>query len=148
MNPLRLPSQEHIRTAYQESEEAVVQLVTDLSEMFVGLISQQQALIEQLKGRVQALEDQLAKNSRNSGKPPSSDGFKKPRSRRLRKASGQKSGGEPGHPGQTLKAVAEPDSVQVHRVSHCQHCQILLRACQPATTTSARSLTYPWSGWK
>jgi len=28
-----------------------------------------------LAERIQKLEDQLAKNSRNSGKPPSSDGF-------------------------------------------------------------------------
>lgn len=126
MNPLRLPSRVDIHTAYEAGEEAVVQLVTDLVEMFVSLISQQQSVIEQLEARVQALEDQVAKNSRNSGKPPSSDGLKKPQPRSLRKASGKKSGGQPGHRGQTLKAVTEPDWIKVHPVERCDHCQATL----------------------
>jgi transposase len=74
--------------------------------------------------RIQKLEDQLAKNSRNSGKPPSSDGYDqdKPRPKSLRKRSRRKSGGQRGHPGETLKAVEKPDVIQVHRVHECQHC--------------------------
>lgn len=74
--------------------------------------------------RVQKLEDQLAKNSRNSGKPPSSDGYDRgaPRPKSLRKRSRRKSGGQPGHPGETLKAVEKPDFIKVHRVHECQHC--------------------------
>lgn len=122
MKLLRLPSEEEVRAAARQGEDAVVALFVGLIGDWVGMIQQQQATIQQLEERVQALEDQLAKNSRNSGKPPSSDGLKKPRNRSLRKSSGKKSGGQPGHPGQTLELRAHPDHTQVHRVRHCQHC--------------------------
>jgi len=122
MEALRLPSREEIHTAYEEGEEAVVAMITGFVENWVGAIQQQQETIERLQERVQALEDQLAKNSQNSSKPPSSDGLKKPRTRSLRKPSGKKSGGQPGHKGHTLEMSEHPDEVQVHRVQRCQNC--------------------------
>ena len=71
--------------------------------------------------RVQELEARLAKDSHNSGKPPSSDGLKrKPKS--LRKRSGKKAGGQLGHRGQTLHLVAVPDEVVEHRPVVCDAC--------------------------
>ncbi len=64
---------EEIRAIYQEGEEAVLKLVIEL-----------QTVLSTLAARLQALEDQQAKNSRSSSKPPGSDGLKKPRRRSLR----------------------------------------------------------------
>jgi transposase len=108
MEPLRIPSEAEIRTVYREGEDAVVRLFSET--------------LGKLAERIQRLEDQIAKNSGNSSKPPSSDGLKK-KPKSLRQKSGKKSGGQAGHPGHTLKAVATPDHVEVHRVKRCRHCQ-------------------------
>lgn len=52
---------------YQAGPEAAVKMLCELS-----------VAVERLKRRVSELEQQLAKDSRNSSKPPSSDGFMKP----------------------------------------------------------------------
>jgi transposase len=115
VEPLRIPSEAEIRAAYREGEDAVVKL-------FYGTFSQ-------LAQGMQRLEDQIAKNSGNSSKPPSSDGLKK-KPKSLRHKSGKKSGGQPGHTGHTLKAITAADHVKIQRVTHCRHCQANLEAVE------------------
>src|SRR5690242_10917965 len=80
------------------------------------------ARVEQLAARVEELQARLAKDSHNSGKPPSSDGLKrKPKS--LRQRSGKKAGGQLGHRGETLRLVRTPDAVVAHRPQVCAQCQ-------------------------
>jgi transposase len=74
--------------------------------------------VRQLRARVAELEAQLAKDSHNSHKPPSSDGLKKTRSQR--EPSGQSPGGQAGHKGRGLKRVSVPDALIEHRLpAHC-----------------------------
>jgi transposase len=115
MTASSLPTPEEIRTIYRQGEEPVV-------AAFEHLVT----VIRDLEAKVQALEDQLAKHSRNSHKPPSSDGPKKPGQRGLRQPSGKKIGAQPGHAGHTLRAVERPDHVRVYRVAQCQGCQASL----------------------
>ena len=82
---LQLPTQEEVREAYQEGEEAVLQLFDAVNTQVQKLEFQ----IQELHEVIQQLQDQVKKNSRNSSKPPSSDGLKKPRTTSLR-ASGEK----------------------------------------------------------
>lgn len=56
------------------------------------------------------LTDRLNKNSRNSSKPPSSDGLQKPASKpAFSRGKGRKPGGKPGHKGKTLEICEQPD---------------------------------------
>ncbi len=61
-------------------------------------IQQQQVHIQQLKIKVHDLELRLAKDSSNSGKPPTSDGLKKPKKTKSQRGqSGKKPGGQKGN---------------------------------------------------
>lgn len=74
-------------------------------------------------GEVAELKRQLGLNSRNSSKPPSSDSpFVKPAPWSLRRKSGRKPGGQPGHPGSTLALVANPDKRLRHEPGPCGAC--------------------------
>ncbi len=76
--------------------------------------------VSKLEQRVVDLEAQLSKNSRNSSKPPSSDGFVKPdRTQSLRDKSGKKSGGQTRHPGHFLGLVENPNQILIHQLIKC-----------------------------
>ena len=72
-----------------------------------------------LRKRVRELEERLAKNSSNSSKPPSTDGFSKPKPKNLRKKSGKKPGGQKGHKGHRLEPVENPDHTIAHDPLAC-----------------------------
>jgi transposase len=78
--------------------------------------------VELLAARVEELQARLAKDSHNSGKPPSSDGLAR-KTKSLRKRSGKKAGGQIGHRGETLRLVATPDAVVEHRPTVCAACR-------------------------
>ena len=111
------------------------------------IIAAQQAQIEILKelvaslaSRVAELERRLGLNSSNSGRPPSSDGLQKPpRTQSLREKSGKKSGGQPGHPGKTLRQTETPDAIIDHFPETCAGCGKALNATM-ATDLSARQV--------
>jgi len=104
-----------------QQEQEIISLREQLAQRD-GLIKQMQEQITALSERVQDLEAQLVKNSRNSHLPPSSDRFvRQPKS--LRKKSGKNPGGQEGHPGKTLLFFSTPDEVVSHSLDQCPHCQ-------------------------
>jgi transposase len=112
------------------SEKIDVELLKKLDkDVLIALILKQSEQIERLTERVKALEEQVAKNSRNSSKPPSSDGFKKSKS--LREKGQRKTGGQTGHTGKTLAMVSEPTEILRHRLDTCPECQHDLSRVSP-----------------
>jgi len=95
--------------------------VPSVEELLV-LLTQRDALIAALAGRVAELEARLGKNSWNSSKPPSSDGLAKPPPKSLRRASGRKPGKQQGGQGFRLEPRAVPDQVRVHVPTDCRGC--------------------------
>lgn len=103
-------------------KECLIAIVLALQDAIVLLQEQ----VARLEVDNQALRDQLAKNSRNSGKPPASDGYVKPSPKSLRPKGQRPSGGQPGHKGHTLRMVSQPDAVVSLPVDSCPHCQTAL----------------------
>jgi transposase len=132
MKQLDLPTPEQVRAVYGQGEDAVVALVDQLVQV-----------ITRLEARVQVLEDQLSKNSDNSSKPPSSDGLTKPQPHSLRQSSGKPTGGQPGHLGHTLQAVAHPQHIRVHVVVSCHHCHASLEQMAPSDYESRQVFDIP-----
>jgi transposase len=114
-----MPSRDEILAIYEAGPDAVVAWVEQL-------LATQTMLEQQVSGltaRVTELEARLNKDSHNSHQPPSSDGpAKRPRSRSLRKRSGKKSGGQPGHPGVTRCLMDNPDTIVAHVPAICTGC--------------------------
>jgi len=116
--------------AYQHGPAAVVELVVTLTSALTAQVETVTAHVTVLEGEIAtlrtenaALQGRLDTNSRNSGKPPSSDGpGVKPHPQSLRTRSGRPPGGQPGYTGHTLRLVEEPDAVEVHAPTRCTGC--------------------------
>ncbi len=95
----------------------------ELIGLLWSMLQGQGKQIAALQPQVAELQSRLNKNSRNSSKPPSSDGLNKPAPKSMRVAGENPTGGQKGHPGRTLSQATEPDKIVVHNVpDQCQAC--------------------------
>jgi transposase len=133
--------------SYEVLAALVVSLRAELlaaQDMAEGLRAELTAAREDLANalqRIAGLEAQVGKNSRNSSKPPSSDGLDKPapKPRSLRRRTGRKPGGQEGHEGRTLRQVADPDHEVPHEPACCAGCQRALHD-RPITGVERRQV--------
>jgi transposase len=102
------------KPSYEELSEELSSLRTAVAE--------QAAVIEKLTAEIAELRARLNMNSRNSSKPPSSDGYAKPAPKSRRVRSGKKPGKQPGDPGRHLAQRSDPDATKVHPPSTCGNC--------------------------
>ena len=80
--------------------------------------------IKLLTEEIAELKEKLNKNSRNSSKPPSSDGLNKPNPKSLRKKSGKTAGGQKGHKFSNLSVPKKIDRTVHHYPSKCLKCPL------------------------
>jgi transposase len=102
------PSYEELAAENAELRETVLEL---------------RSVVDVLRAEVAELKRQLGQHSRNSSRPPSSDSpFSRPAPKSLRRESGRKPGGQPGHPGSTLALVDNPNERKRHEPGPCTGC--------------------------
>ena len=126
------------------------------TEMLLKENAQLRIRVACLEERCRELEERVSKNSQNSSKPPSSDGYQKPckssdstdhpadtdksanasnndkpNPKSLRQSSGNKVGGQKGHQGTCLKQVDNPDYIERLQVKECHKCQVSLLDVEP-----------------
>ncbi len=109
-------------------EEYLLSIIEQLQQQMLGMqntINTMTQTMEGLNQTIKELQEQLKMNSKNSSKPPSSDGLKKPpvnKNNSLRQSSGKKQGGQTGHQGANLSVIANPDYVERHMANICVSC--------------------------
>jgi transposase len=81
----------------------------------------EQKIIE-FAARIAELEGQLKENSTNSSKPPSSDGYAKPKPKSQRKKSGKKPGGQHNHQGHGTSMADKVTETKVVTPENCPCC--------------------------
>lgn len=104
-------------------KDELIRMLWPLQQQVQDLMAQMAVMQE----RIKQLEGRLALNSKNSSKPPSSDGLNKPAPKSLRVAGKKPTGGQNGHSGSTLCKATQPDKIVIHDVpDHCQacHCEL------------------------
>lgn len=109
---VKILSLQEVEALYDQGKEAMVGAYLKLQEQIVDLMT-----------RVAALEARVNQNSHNSDKPPSSEGYAKPRPQSQRKKTGRRPGGQRGHSGTTLERVEVADHVVEHWPMCCEHCE-------------------------
>ena len=81
-------------------EENCQEIISALQEEIRVLkeeLAQTRELLKEKDAVIAELKEQLRKNSQNSSKPPSSDGYRKPRPVSNREKTGRKAGAQAGH---------------------------------------------------
>lgn len=94
-NKFKKLTRKRILTFYKAGPETVISFISYIQVLYSALpdqLEKQKEVIVDQERRIQELETIVRKDSHNSNKPPSSDGFKK--IPKVRKPTGKKPGGQ------------------------------------------------------
>jgi transposase len=104
------------------TREGLIHLCKTQPEAAADLILLLLDRVDKLEARVIELENALNKNSQNSHKPPSSDGYRRNIQTSTPKDKKRPTGGQSGHPGTTLRKSLIVDHIVNHPVDTCIGC--------------------------
>jgi transposase len=127
-----------LRAANTRLRELLAERDTRIEEQAAEIAMLREALAE-LQSQVADLAAQVKTNSRNSSKPPSSDGPARPQPKSLRGKSGRKPGRPKGQPGVTMELTENPDKKVRHRPAKCGCCGKSLKNA-PVTAVERRQV--------
>lgn len=99
----------------EENFRQVLDVALSLQEAVIKLTKEN----ESLRQKVNDLEFRLSKDSHNSSKPPSSDGYQKRVIVNQRTKTGKSIGGQPGHKSNSKPFHEHPDTVYYHLPNGC-----------------------------
>ena len=116
--------------------EEFVRYLMEQNASLSDQVAELTATVKELNQTIKELKEQLNKNSKNSSKPPSSDGLKKPavnKNKSLRESARKKQGAQEGHDGVHLSVISAPDHIENHMHADCTGCphraKCLSKAC-------------------
>lgn len=106
-----------------------------ISELLARLCRLEERVLE-LERENSTLRERISKrenpkNSSNSSMAPSQDGNRPKRNQSLRRPSGRKPGGQPGHKGNTLEMTSAPDRTIELMPKYCRNCGSSLEHVPP-----------------
>jgi transposase len=104
------------------TREGLLHLCKTQGEAAADLILLLLDRVDKLEARVIELENAVNKNSQNSHKPPSSDGYRRNIQTSTPKDKKRPTGGQSGHPGTTLRKSIIVDHIVNHPVDTCLGC--------------------------
>ncbi len=107
----------------EKSNKTIAESNKTIAEMS-QTITDMSKTIDEMNRTIKELKERLGKNSRNSSKPPSSDGYQKPPKppQSLRSPTGKKPGGQAGHPGTHLHIETRASETLQYMPTACSIC--------------------------
>lgn len=120
----RMTENEFLREVCERQVAQNIELVKQLAaaNAQIETLTEQVAVLTERVNELLEQLDKKKKNSNNSSRPPSSDGYSKPAPKSLKQSSGKKPGGQKGHKGSSMKLLREPDEIREHYPSACVSC--------------------------
>ena len=126
-----------------EQKDTLIEMLWEQNQLLLSQNRELQVRISELEIKVKDLETKLNQNSQNSSKPPSSDGYSKPKPKNLRGKSGKNRGGQPGHQRRILEKHPNADKIIYHPLPKCMHCNYSLENIEPHTHESRQVFDIP-----